>query len=51
MPRPLGRSTVESEDNWDGTNARGRPVAPGVYYYKITTSTGERSFGKIVVAR
>jgi hypothetical protein len=48
---PLGRSTVESEDSWDGTNGRGRPVAPGVYYYKITTSTGERSFGKIVVAR
>jgi hypothetical protein len=51
MGGPLGRSTVESEDNWDGTNGRGRPVAPGVYYYKITTSTGERSFGKIVVAR
>ena len=48
---PLGRSTVESEDSWNGTSARGKPVAPGVYYYKITTSTGERSFGKIVVAR
>ena len=48
---PLGRSTVESEDSWDGTNARGRPVAPGVYYYKITTDSGERAFGKIVVAR
>ncbi|MBN1756987.1 MAG: hypothetical protein JW863_01635 [Chitinispirillaceae bacterium] len=48
---PLGRSTVESEDNWDGTNEQRRPVAPGVYYYKITTSSGERAFGKIVVAR
>ncbi len=48
---PLGRSTVESEDYWDGTNGNGRPVAPGVYYYKITTDKGERAFGKIVVAR
>jgi hypothetical protein len=48
---PLGRSTVESEDNWNGTNEQGRPVAPGVYYYKITTSSGERAFGKIIVAR
>jgi hypothetical protein len=48
---PLGRSTVESEDQWDGTNAHGRPCAPGVYYYKITTDSGERSFGKIVIAR
>ena len=48
---PLGRSTVESRDSWDGTDSRKRPVAPGVYYYKITTSSGERAFGKIVVAR
>lgn len=48
---PLGRSTVESEDSWDGTNEQHRPVAPGIYYYKITTSSGERAFGKIVVAR
>lgn len=48
---PLGRSTVESEDSWDGTNSLGRPVAPGPYYYKITTDSGERAFGKIVVAR
>jgi hypothetical protein len=48
---PLGRSTDSRFDVWDGTNASGRPVAPGVYYYKITASTGERSFGKIVVAK
>ncbi len=50
---PMGRSTVESEDSWDGThnNRGGRPVAPGMYYYKITTDSGERAFGKIVVAR
>jgi len=48
---PLGRSTVESEDRWDGRNGSGRVCAPGIYYYKITTDSGERSFGKIVVAR
>jgi hypothetical protein len=48
---PLGRSTDSRCDVWDGTTASGRPVAPGVYYYKITASTGERSFGKIVVAK
>jgi len=48
---PLGRSTVESEDRWDGKNAQGRLCAPGIYYYKITTDSGERSFGKIVIAR
>jgi hypothetical protein len=48
---PLGRSTDSRFDVWDGTTASGRLVAPGVYYYKITASTGERSFGKIVVAK
>jgi hypothetical protein len=47
---PNGRST-EKGDTWDGTTASGKTVAPGVYYYKITTSRGERSFGKIVVAK
>jgi hypothetical protein len=48
---PFGRSTDSRYDVWDGTAASGRPVAPGVYYYKITTSRGERSFGKVVVAK
>jgi hypothetical protein len=46
-----GRSTNAALDIWNGTNDAGRMVAPGVYYYKITASTGERSFGKIVVAK
>jgi hypothetical protein len=46
-----GRSTNAREDIWDGTTASGRMAAPGVYYYKITASSGERSFGKIVVAK
>lgn len=48
---PLGRSTDSRYDVWDGTTASGRQVAPGVYYFKITASTGERSFGKVVVAK
>jgi hypothetical protein len=44
------RSTVPAVDFWDGRTGTGRPVAPGIYYYKITTRKGERSFGKIVVA-
>jgi hypothetical protein len=46
-----GRSTVPEKDFWDGANGRGRGVAAGVYYYKIIVSTGEHSFGKIIVAR
>ena len=45
-----GRSTNAALDIWNGTSDAGRMVAPGVYY-KITASTGERSFGKIVVAK
>ena len=48
---PTGRSTYADRDAWDATTVSGRPVAPGIYYYKITTSTGERAFGKIVVAK
>lgn len=43
-------SNLVTEDYWDGTSQTGRVVAPGLYYYKITTSTGGRAFGKIVVA-
>ncbi len=43
-------STDYSRDYWDGTNESGRIVAPGVYYFRITTDSGERDFGKVVVA-
>jgi hypothetical protein len=45
-----GRSTDRKEDVWDGTNSAGKRVAVGVYYFRIT-ATGERSFGKIIVAK
>lgn len=48
---PQGRSTEKNKDWWDGRNESGRTVAPGVYYYKITTDNGERAFGKLVVAK
>lgn len=43
-------STDPNRDWWDGTNAAGRTVAPGVYYFKLTTDEGGRAYGKIVVA-
>jgi len=46
-----GRSNDKYKDVWDGTTAGGRPCAPGVYYFKITTDIGEHAFGKIVVAK
>jgi hypothetical protein len=46
-----GRSADALQDCWDGTDSFGNPVAPGVYYYKIISHAGGRSFGKIVVAR
>ena len=46
-----GRSTDTRNDVWDGRTDSGRLASPGVYYYKITASTGEHSFGKIVVAK
>jgi hypothetical protein len=46
-----GRSTDREHDVWDGTSNAGRRVAVGVYYFRITAQTGERSFGKIIVAK
>lgn len=48
--RTSGRSTVLMYDRWDGT-VNGKPVPPGVYFYRIKTKKGKRSFGKIIVAK
>ncbi len=50
-PLGNGRSTDRLRDSWDGTNNAGKRVAVGVYYFRITATSGERSFGKIVVAK
>jgi hypothetical protein len=50
-PLGNGRSTNRREDSWDGTTGSGKRVAVGVYYFKITAKSGERSFGKIIVAK
>jgi hypothetical protein len=50
---PSRRSTNQRKDRWDGTfdNRGSKPVAPGVYYYRIMTRKGKRAFGKVIVAR
>ena len=42
---------VEYSETWNGRNERGDIVANGVYFYLITTSTGETAAGKIAVWR
>ncbi|MBD3239955.1 MAG: hypothetical protein GF331_05170 [Chitinivibrionales bacterium] len=50
-PAAEGQTSARAgEDYWDGRNEAGRIVAPGVYYYRITTDKGGRAFGKIIVA-
>jgi flagellar hook assembly protein FlgD len=46
-----GRSTDATTDSWDGTNAAGKRVAVGVYYYRITAQSVEHAFGKVIVAK
>lgn len=36
--------------HWDGTNASGRKVKPGIFFYSVT-SDGKGARGKIIVAR
>lgn len=50
-PLGNGRSNDRTRDFWDGTNNAGKRVAVGVYYFRITAQSGERSFGKIIVAK
>jgi len=50
-PLGNGRSTNRDRDFWDGTNNFGKRVSAGVYYFKITAQSGERGFGKIIVAK
>jgi hypothetical protein len=42
------RSDVSIEDRWDGRDDLGRPVSPGVYYYKVSAGS-KTMFGKIMV--
>jgi len=45
------RSTAPAGDVWDGTNQGGKRAWPGVYYFKITSTGGDRFFGKIILAK
>ena len=44
---PIGTGSQES---WDVTNADGRPVATGVYFYRVNAS-GSSKRGKLVIVR
>lgn len=47
----LKQKGVEYSEVWNGKNDRGDTVANGVYFYLITTDTGEKAVGKIAVLR
>lgn len=40
---------IYTSDRWDGLNGRGEPVAIGMYYFKISLSTGENYWGKLAI--
>lgn len=44
-----GPETGAQGATWDGRNGRGDVVAVGVYYFKVTFSTGEVRWGKLAV--
>ncbi len=46
------RGGVESDDIvWDGRNGDGKPVANGVYFYRIESDNGDDLWGKVVVIK
>jgi hypothetical protein len=45
------RSTDPARDVWDGKNESGRRASPGVYYFKITSTGGDRFLGKVILAK
>ncbi|UCD93786.1 MAG: hypothetical protein JSU69_08425 [Candidatus Zixiibacteriota bacterium] len=40
---------IYNTDQWDGFNGRGYPVAVGMYYFKLTLSSGKEHWGKLVI--
>ncbi len=46
---PPGDPEDSERPYWDGRNGRGDVVAVGVYYFKVTSSTGEVQWGKLAV--
>ena len=45
------RSTAPARDVWDGKNEAGKRASPGVYYFKITSTGGDRFLGKVILAK
>jgi hypothetical protein len=47
-----GRQVFDSEDGvWTGTERSGRPLRPGVYFYKLTSGGEQPKTGKLVICR
>ncbi len=44
-----GPNAFYSSDKWDGKNGRGDLVAAGIYYFKISQSTGDVYWGKLAI--
>jgi hypothetical protein len=44
-----GLDVIWSSDRWDGINGNGDVVAAGIYYFKVSLSTGEIYWGKLAV--
>jgi hypothetical protein len=40
---------VYNTDQWDGFNGRGDAVAVGIYYFKLTLSSGKEYWGKLAI--
>ncbi len=40
---------ISSADEWDGRNGWGKIVAVGIYYFKVSLSTGEVYWGKLAI--
>jgi hypothetical protein len=45
--KPPGNHSVQ----WDGRNTHGLPVASGIYFYKLVTSTGYVKIRKLILCR
>jgi FlgD Ig-like domain len=48
-PPGIYPTTGSLRRTWDGMNGKGEPVAVGMYYFKVSLSSGDTRWGKIAV--